>query len=198
MFQSTRPVRGATSAAYSIASTRAFQSTRPVRGATVAAEASHYQAEFQSTRPVRGATATDDKPTNKFLFQSTRPVRGATHTHGRRALRRLVSIHAPRAGRDTYARTTRPTAFGFNPRAPCGARPSVGAVTIPPFAFQSTRPVRGATNYSTREEGAPQCFNPRAPCGARPIIAHVRKERHNVSIHAPRAGRDLYNHVKRM
>ncbi|EFR40926.1 hypothetical protein HMPREF9162_2214 [Selenomonas sp. oral taxon 137 str. F0430] len=33
-----------------------FQSTRPVRGATARASASRSQSTFQSTRPVRGAT----------------------------------------------------------------------------------------------------------------------------------------------
>ena len=56
----------------------------------------------------------------------------------------LVSIHAPRAGRDARCSAASHPHRRFNPRAPCGARlPLVGAA--PSFL----------------------CFNPRAPCGAR-------------------------------
>ena len=81
----------------------------------------------------------------------------------------------------------------FNPRAPCGARPSFGLNIATMLGFQSTRPLRGATRpphplprltkfQSTRPlRGATYCwrcrccshynFNPRAPCGARPLSA---------------------------
>ena len=56
----------------------------------------------------------------------------------------------------------------FNPRAPCGARPTLVFVRVAVTAFQSTRPVRGATFIILMQV---------VPLG--------------VSIHAPRAGRDL-------
>ena len=56
----------------------------------------------------------------------------------------------------------------FNPRAPCGARPLHDGTQRPIATFQSTRPVRGATEL---------LLDP--------------KRAHNVSIHAPRAGRDF-------
>ena len=79
---------------------------------------------FQSTRPVWGATARPRRrctPTTNFNprapcgarrytcrfdynnnngFQSTRPVWGATRTQPPLACRFLISIHAPRVGRD--------------------------------------------------------------------------------------------------
>ncbi len=79
---------------------------------------------FQSTRPVQGATV-ELRPlkTNSKPFQSTRPVQGATND-GRDIFRAdLVSIHAPRTGRDKSARIS-----------------IIRAIT-----FQSTRPVQGAT-----------------------------------------------------
>ena len=36
-----------------------------------------------------------------------------------------VSIHAPRAGRDLGAAMAEVAQMGFNPRAPCGARPAL-------------------------------------------------------------------------
>ena len=56
-----------------------------------------------------------------------------------------VSIHAPRAGRDGRPWRRRPCSRGFNPRAPCGARHGNYSFFDPDTLFQSTRPVRGAT-----------------------------------------------------
>ena len=59
---------------------RLFQSTRPIRGATTKALGLlHKQIKFQSTRPIRGATPSTKAITyNLMQFQSTRPIRGAT------------------------------------------------------------------------------------------------------------------------
>ena len=82
-----------------------------------------------------------------------------------------ISIHAPRAGRDLLAIKTRVSVTDFNPRAPCGARLSCSRPLVRLLLFQSTRPVRGATGS----------------------IINVNGARH-ISIHAPRAGRDLGHH----
>ncbi len=128
------------------------------------------QREFQSTRPVRGATPA------RFACQPVRPC--------------------------------------FNPRAPCGARPGRLLSPFTTALFQSTRPVRGATTKSRCAWRNAASFNPRAPCGARRhVVGHVDRLAKfqstrpvrgatsdavskvippiKVSIHAPRAGRDL-------
>ena len=56
------------------------------------------------------------------MFQSTRPVRGATCIITSKGCDCFVSIHAPRAGRDTSRWQSASTRTSFNPRAPCGAR----------------------------------------------------------------------------
>ena len=56
-----------------------------------------------------------------------------------------ISIHAPRAGRDKTWEKVTVQEIDFNPRAPCGARPGGDPVMLRLKAFQSTRPVRGAT-----------------------------------------------------
>ena len=57
-FQSTRPMRGATTFGVAkISPYELFQSTRPMRGATSGGRRMmHVDAGFQSTRPMRGAT----------------------------------------------------------------------------------------------------------------------------------------------
>ena len=100
-FQSTRPMRGATSDTGAIRSETAisihaphagrdglffllllcffkFQSTRPMRGATWACIWPSMAASFQSTRPMRGATISTVPLRALRVFQSTRPMRGAT------------------------------------------------------------------------------------------------------------------------
>ena len=125
-------------------------------------------------------------------FQSTRPLRGATV-----------------AGGDTKC-----MAGDFNPRAPCGARRSrmlFPQICLPisihaPLAgrdmrsvsafsscrlFQSTRPLRGATRFTICGLHHHTDFNLRAPCGARRQILERMRTWDNISIHAPREGRDL-------
>ena len=59
-----------------------------------------------------------------------------------------------------------------------------------PKSFQSTRPVWGATLFSSRLEYRRINFNPRAPCGARLIEGFEVLVLGGISIHAPRVGRD--------
>ena len=83
-----------------------FQSTRPVWGATGSARADWLQERlFQSTRPVWGATKGFIFYRRNNIFQSTRPVWGATTVEGNAVNLVVISIHAPRVGRDN---TTKP------------------------------------------------------------------------------------------
>ena len=119
---------------------------------------------------------------------------------------------APCGARPGCGRCPPCRSFHFNPRAPCGARryivTELGSIT----EFQSTRPVWGATYHPRKSKDRETDFNPRAPCGARRIIRasaaaaryfnprapcgarHLAPDlaRHGfqISIHAPRVGRD--------
>ena len=74
---------------------------------------------------------------------------------------------APCGARRCCQRTRRGREPNFNPRAPCGARPWLKDGDSDAKAFQSTRPVWGATTDASA------------------VIATI-----NISIHAPRVGRD--------
>ena len=125
LFQSARPVRGATRYSDSHGRKSEFQSARPVRGAThrrrespesgyisirapragrdlLLGAASVKLCLFQSARPVRGATPVNpDRFSSPLRFQSARPVRGATIIRvSDRDISDSISIRAPRAGRD--------------------------------------------------------------------------------------------------
>ena len=78
-------------------------------------------------------------------FQSTLPMRGAT----------------------CRTKTIIPCRKYFNPRSPCGERPTITSADSAMFKFQSTLPMRGATRRFCRL--TPHC---------------------DISIHAPHAGSD--------
>ena len=191
VFQSTRPMRGATHGdvpvdAPHLVSIHAphagrdlvrgalqidadeFQSTRPMRGATIRLKAVTTGSMFQSTRPMRGATVQHIRNLSMRSFQSTRPMRGATilgigEPHSNR-----VSIHAPHAGRDCGSSCQCPRRCSFNPRAPCGAR-----LHLLQALHQSPK------------------VSIHAPHAGRDKAALGLDGGDDVSIHAPHAGRDL-------
>ena len=146
-FQSTRPVRGATSL-IALLSVLCYVSIHAPRAGRdpINQTATTGRKEFQSTRPMRGATSYKRDGAAVKKFQSTRPMRGATS---------LTFLFPP------YL-------ICFNPRAPCGARHFADATLITILMFQSTRPMRGATSACAPSSPCLSCFNPRAPCGARP------------------------------
>ena len=105
-------------------------------------------------------------------------------------LREMISIHAPHAGRDArWYRRRRPDAHYFNPRAPCGARLRLMAVCPERIRFQSTRPMRGATESAARRRKTLRFQSTRPMRGATPGDDALLKLLH-ISIHAPHAGRD--------
>lgn len=79
-----------------------------------------------------------------YLFQSSRPVWGAT----------------------LLAWTTIWIAANFNPRAPCGARPTTPRRPRADRYFNPRAPC-GARQLPSMWSGQKIYFNPRAPCGAR-------------------------------
>ena len=100
-----------------------FQSTRPVRGATSGIGISSAAIVFQSTRPVRGATV----PVIPISVWTVISIH-APHAGRDGLLRRYVSAMRyfnPRAPCGARLRPVRSLSLtqNFNPRAPCGARP---------------------------------------------------------------------------
>ena len=126
-------------------------------------------AKFQSTHPSRGATRAIWIPHSWRKYFNPRAPCGARQRQHDALLRQpLISIHAPLAGRDSASMTH----FFASP------------------LFQSTRPMRGATNSSFQRYFFCHYFNPRAPCGARRRNCNSMGQVHKISIHAPHAGRD--------
>ena len=100
-------------------------------------------------------------------FQSTHPVRGATWQERARSTSRHNFNPRTPCGVRRWIRLLLPGTTNFNPRAPCGARPRRGNCPC-----------------------CKQYFNPRAPCGARLQPRLCVFCVWDISIHAPRVGRD--------
>ena len=189
-----------------------FQSTRPVRGATTRSSKTGFVHEFQSTRPVRGATfaSPDCLRISAISIHAPRAGRDRAEPSSWRRPRHFnprapcgarlvsslsrgvaleISIHAPRAGRDIPALLS-PLVSDISIHAPRAGRDiSCSRPLARLMLFQSTRPVRGATDvndatavrnfisiHAPRAGRDRRClavlppslnFNPRAPCGAR-------------------------------
>ena len=127
---------------------------------------------FNPRAPCGARRAAEGEAGQWNLFQSTRPVWGATDFARQITAENVISIHAPRVGRDVSAGRPSGTSPYFNPRAPCGARPSMPSLSSRAVKFQSTRPVWGATRGRHPSGRCPGHFNPRAPCGARLRALH--------------------------
>ena len=147
--------------------------------------------KFQSTLPVRGATVLCEVSRGKQRNFNPRSPCGERRGAFYGCTGLTISIHAPRAGSDDVFWKVYPrhTAFQstlpvrerrrqksmngwrrhFNPRSPCGERLLTPQRAWWSKAFQSTLPVRGATA----------------------IISYAKCSR-DISIHAPRAGSDLW------
>ena len=148
--------------------TRPFQSTRPAWGATLLRWSARHRVSISIHAPrvgrdLNGAAAMSDDP---------------------------ISIHAPRVGRDLSESRSLSESPYFNPRAPRGARlprpsPAVRAVYFNPRAPRGARQAGDVMLHLER-----QFQSTRPAWGATPIC-HKLLLQIQISIHAPRVGRDL-------
>ena len=170
LFQSTRPIRGATYCHVVLLIHIDNFNPRAPYGARLDADVEVCVpcVNFNPRAPYGARPAIPCTPPPGVLFQSTRPIRGATRSRPGVCGNAHISIHAPHTGRD--AGCSRWDLF-----------------TI---AFQSTRPIRGATGSSRIRCIQAGDFNPRAPYGARRFLIVEDVHIPCISIHAPHTGRD--------
>ena len=150
-----------------------------------------------------------------MLYFNPRAPYGARQPHGQQQPEtHPISIHAPHTGRDQALIGAVPAGF-ISIHAPHTGRDASSAspyiiLTISIHAphtgrdldeinaqslaleFQSTRPIRGATNTTSRRITKCLNFNPRAPYGARRTYGPRMVRADPISIHAPHTGRDFF------
>ena len=213
LFQSTRPLRGATLKSAVWDKDQAISIHAPLAGRDGYRGLSVRRLQYFNPRAPCGArrivycVQLEISP-----FQSTRPLRGATPSAPRVLFFRRISIHAPLAGRDALTTGASCAAMNFNPRAPCGARHNkdltegflyrisihaplagrdLGALASKSkVAISIHAPLAGRDSTAGYLILPASHFNPRAPCGARRGRYLFHPQCHCISIHAPLAGRD--------
>ena len=163
-----------------------------MRGATLAVFCNYALLCISIHAPHAGCDGNHDCGcTARVRFQSTHPMRGATGNEAEVKSICKISIHAPHAGCDVQIHRQKVVVSYFNPRTPCGVRHLAYTQAQTAALFQSTHPMRGATNAAGRCYAQNKYFNPRTPCGVR---QHKLEQEHSmacISIHAPHAGCDL-------
>ena len=117
----------------------------------------------------------DDEEKNAYnwlyKFQSTLPVWGATLRNLKELKGRTnFNPRSPCGERPSWTTTPSWRRY-FNPRSPCGERRFLNEVTVDSQEFQSTLPVWGATSCPWRRCWPRPNFNPRSPCGERRKLA---------------------------
>ena len=168
-FQSAHPVRGATFFGFRILPAPLFQSTRPVWGAT----ASHLTRRSSRRISIHAPRVGRDYPPEGAAsaeknFNPRAPCGARRRDRPDDDRRRMISIHAPRVGRDRLAWYKADfTLKDFNPRAPCGARPEAKDTLVAAINISIHAPRVGRDGHPRCQSACGGDFNPRAPCGAR-------------------------------
>ena len=145
-----------------------FQSTLSLRRATPSLHAgTPCHRDFNPRSPCGERPAEGGLTWNDIRFQSTLSLRRATAFELIVDGRALISIHALLAESDSWTSPPSSPPCDFNPRSPCGERPSL--LRQPHFSrrFQSTLSLRRATFHVSPPLKALFHFNPRSPCGER-------------------------------
>ena len=147
VFQSTHPLRGATSFIVLLFSSLCISIHAPLAGCDALGRvADPDQIDFNPRTPCGVRRSTSSSPVGTAIFQSTHPLRGATlllHAlHGFRP----ISIHAPLAGCDDTIKNIDKIMKLISIHAPlAGCDQASGRRPSPKTLFQSTHPLRGAT-----------------------------------------------------
>ena len=75
--------------------------------------------------------------------------------------------------------------YHFNPRSPCGERLCHACHNKQHPEFQSTLPMRGATDQLLIKTKQEQNFNPRSPCGERPMHCGIHLQPRHFNPRSP-------------
>ena len=104
----------------------------------------------------------------------------------------FISIHAPLTGCDKMVQSLLIENLYFNPRTPYGMRQYMTLRCSATVTFQSTHPLRDATQVADSTCDNSNNFNPRTPYGMRLTVASDTWSALGISIHAPLTGCDRY------
>ena len=166
-----------------------FQSTLPVRGATTRRVCGVSAKQISIHAPRAGSDHRWSCMFCLLVYFNPRSPCGERQMALRSILRKRHFNPRSPCGERLLLGTGSPCFTYFNPRSPCGERPAARASKTSLGIFQSTLPVRGATHaiLSVALRAEFQSTLPvRGATGGVPEVLHDL----GISIHAPRAGSD--------
>ena len=166
-----------------------FQSTLPLRGATIGKIQDHYFYRISIHAPLAGSDEGSPLTGCADSISIHAPLAGSDVVKEMPVPYRIISIHAPLAGSDLPPPAIEPAAENFNPRSPCGERLKAGEDDAFFCIFQSTLPLRGATDSIVVHDGK-SGFQSTLPLRGATNRSGRIPWRHVISIHAPLAGSD--------
>ena len=150
LFQSTHPMRGATSIAVFAFISVCISIHAPHAGCDVSFDGccvlfsiiSIHAPHAGCDEKLKGLSPED------LVISIHAPHAGCDRRHvGDITKTYIISIHAPHAGCDPRLRLSRAASPHFNPRTPCGVRQDPTYNLAFSGLFQSTHPMRGATSF---------------------------------------------------
>ena len=150
-----------------------FQSTRPVWGATrLLFSPLLLSSDFNPRAPCGARLRHRASTITAVRFQSTRPVWGATFSHMEYGEIGYISIHAPRVGRDLGLHAFLVQQRGISIHAPRVGRDGMHSRYRGQAPCISIHAPRVGRDERLLKRCVVRCyFNPRAPCGARHLTA---------------------------
>ena len=145
-FQSALPLRGATvESGCDYAAVNIFQSALPLRGATVVCRTTYTPVEFQSALPLRGATGKRCPPGSRSPISIRAPLAGSDGVYGYSLCDDCIFQSAlPLRGATVYGRMPSRMEGHFNPRSPCGERPTGNFVGVSGNLISIRAPLAGS------------------------------------------------------
>ena len=145
-FQSTHPLRGATTSIFNTPNTPSdFNPRTPCGVRPEASRSSQARTTFQSTHPLRGATYEQIQKNPTICISIHAPLAGCDMGRLKLPEVRHISIHAPLAGCDYVIPIHRDRRLRFQSTHPLRGATNDNPIFINEVAFQSTHPLRGAT-----------------------------------------------------
>ena len=107
----------------------------------------------------------------------------------------IISIHAPRGGSDGIIRPVFFGPFPFQSTLPVGERLRLADAVREAADFNPRSPCGERPTLCTWTSWSCTNFNPRSPCGERPNLLLMLRREHGISIHAPRVGSDCWRRI---
>ena len=144
-----------------------FQSTLPMRGATSRCRIKANDGAISIHAPHAGSDPTVEFSEEYFRFQSTLPMRGATQGAAQEGRDNPdFNPRSPCGERLLLPSNPILTSY-FNPRSPCGERPGTVNASAGTVVISIHAPHAGSDVKLSKPMLARLNFNPRSPCGER-------------------------------